>query len=186
VKFPYQLRPQTHEYISLSSRRKARIPKTLTTFQLWAGRPPGKSYGGKAIIKFRGRPMFAELAIRLVFQEAGWKGVWVDSFGAKFRDGFWTDKTVSLPPTPRAVYDRIAKRAGGRGGCWDVLCWNGQQVVFAEAKRSRRDKIRETQKRWLKAAIAEGLTERNFLIVEWSVEAGATRGRQSRGTWRRG
>jgi hypothetical protein len=43
--------------------------------------------------------------------------------------------------------------------------------LFAEAKHSKKDDIRDTQLRWVSAALECGLSEQNFLLVEWSFGA---------------
>ena len=76
---------------------------------------------------------------------------------------------VDLPPGQEALLERIYERAGAREGCWDVFCWKGDRQVFAEAKWQGHDRIRETQRRWLEAALAIGLPIESFLVVEWSM-----------------
>lgn len=55
-------------------------------------------------------------------------------------------------------------------GCWDVLVWNGERTVFYELKRSKKDRIKATQLRWLRAALEVGLALEDFVIVEWDYE----------------
>ena len=59
-------------------------------FRPWKGKPIRDTYGGKAVLEFDGKPVFAELAILGTIQKAGWDGVWVDTYRRKFRR--------SLPP----------------------------------------------------------------------------------------
>jgi hypothetical protein len=33
------------------------------------------------------------------------------------------------------IYARVVAVDDGRGGCWDVLAWNGENVTFVECKR---------------------------------------------------
>lgn len=67
----------------------------------------------------------------------------------------------------------IAELNGGNfNGCWDVLAWKGDRIIFTESKRLKRDKIRDTQTRWLDAALRYGLKPENFLVVEWEGEIG--------------
>jgi hypothetical protein len=68
-----------------------------------------------------------------------------------------------------ALLGRIQKAAGCRDGAWDVFCWNGPEVLFAESKRAGRDAIRDTQVHFLDAALSVGFTVDQFLIVEWSI-----------------
>lgn len=60
-----------------------------------------------------------------------------------------------------------ALNGGNFSGCWDVLAWKGDRIIFAESKRSKRDKINKNQIRWLKVSLCYGLKPENFLVVEW-------------------
>ena len=74
-----------------------------------------------------------------------------------------------LPDTPHAVFREIERKNGGRRGCWDVFAWRRDEVVFAEAKRMEKDRIRESQRAWLDAALEVGIPLSAFLIVEWKL-----------------
>ena len=54
-------------------------------------------------------------------------------------------------------------------GCWDILGWKDGQILFAESKRNKKDKIRQTQNNWLTAGLKYGLSTDNFLIVQWDI-----------------
>jgi hypothetical protein len=115
--------------------------------------------------------VFAELAVLRLFQREGWDGVWVDSYRQKYRVGYWEEGAeVDLPPEREELLMQVYRKAGGRKGCWDVYCWKGGVVVFAESKRRTRDGTRETQLRWMEAALAVGVPLERFLLVEWSLE----------------
>jgi integrase len=49
------------EKIKLPSGKTVHIPKCVTCFPLWCGEPITNTYGGKAVLTFRGKPLFAEL-----------------------------------------------------------------------------------------------------------------------------
>jgi hypothetical protein len=61
---------------------------------------------------------------------------------------------------------RMLEKNGGRRGCWDVFAWRATDFVFAEAKLTDRDKIRESQRAWLDFALQVGLLPSAFLIIE--------------------
>ena len=128
------------------------------------------TYGGKPLLVLDGEPVFAELAILREFQRLGWEGVWVDTFRRVYRTGYWNDTgIVDLPPEREGSLIAIGNEAGtGLIGCWDVFCWKGEMTLFIEAKRRGRDRIRESQRRWLQAALGVGFSLKSFLIVEWS------------------
>jgi hypothetical protein len=169
MKYPELLRPESVEHILLPSGKLVEVHKTTPIFTRWEGDPLEDTYGGKPILSFRGEPVFAELAILRAFQGIGWDGVWVDTFGRKHRAGYWgTGCTVELPSEQEVLLGSVYERAGASKGCWDVFCWKDERRLFAEAKWQDRDQIRDSQRRWLEAAIAVGLHPSSFLVVEWS------------------
>jgi hypothetical protein len=91
----------------------------------------------------------------------------VDTYGSRNLIGI--SQEAELPETQNAILERIYKTAGSRGGCFDVFAWRDDQMVFAESKWSGHDEIRDTQLRWLDAALRCNLPPESFLIVEWSV-----------------
>jgi hypothetical protein len=169
--YPDALQPDTLETIVLPSGRHIDIPKTRPQFQLWTGTPIADRYGKKTILSLNGEPVFAELAILRLCQHDGWDGVWVDTFGKAYRRGYWQPKdTVELPMPQRTLLQRIYAQAGSTKGCWDVVCWKDNRILFAEAKRQAQDRIRDTQRIWLEAALDVGIPISSFLIIEWTVQ----------------
>jgi len=67
------------------------------------------------------------------------------------------------------LLQRIYERAVAANGCWDVFSWRGGEHLFAEFKGHGHDRIPDSQRRWLQAALECGLPLTSFLIVEWSV-----------------
>lgn len=171
MQHPSELRPTSaHEFV-LSDARIVLVAKATPSFSLWRGEPPGYTYGGKAILDVDGQPGFAELAILGAFLRDGWDGVWIDTYRAKLRRGYWGVPPVDRLPSPsHDLLDRIVKTRGGiRRGTWDVFCWRGNDVAFAESKRKRRDRLKPDQTHFLEAGLAQGVPLDSFLIVEWNV-----------------
>jgi hypothetical protein len=173
VEYPPSMEPGVTERIRLSEDRTVEIRKACPRWKLWTGTPVADTYGGKPILDYAGEPLFAELVILREFEKDGWTGVWVDTYGEKHRVAYWGESgEVQLPPAKEALLERIRKAAGSRHGCFDLLCWKGDMMLFAEAKRRGRDRIRDTQKRWLVAALDVGVPLESLLIVEWSLAGG--------------
>lgn len=170
VQYPRLLQPKYAEPISLSSGSTVEIPKTTLVFNRWTGVPIADTYGGKPVLDFAGEPVFAELAVLRAFQTSGWSGAWVDTYRQKYRIGYWKESSeIALPPEQEAFLERIHGQVGMSKGCWDVFCWQGTRRMFVEVKQLGRDQIRDTQRRWLEAALCIGLPLESFLIVEWSM-----------------
>jgi hypothetical protein len=122
-------------------------------------------------LDYQGTPVFAELYILRSLQAKGWDGVWVSSYPSrKFLREMPLDSKlgngINLQPDRKAILDRIAPKGGG---CFDVFAWRNGDILFCESKRSKRDGLRETQRRWLDAALDTGLLRENFLVVEWDL-----------------
>ena len=170
------LRPFSHpfvpylvssETITLPSGKCVLVPKCSYRFSPWRGKPIADTFGGKAVLSFRGRPVFAELAILRVLQNTGWDGVWVDTFRRKFRR-FLPPHKCQLPSDAQKVYEQIcAANDGKMSGCFDVFAWRGKKLLFVESKRKGRDSIRPSQIRWLEAALKSGIPLKAFLVCEW-------------------
>ncbi len=145
------------------------MPRAEPVFTLWRGEPVGDTYGGKLVLDSNGQPAFAELAILWTLRQDGWSGVWVDTYRHKYRTAYWPKNEVELPPEQEQLLQGIYSEAGAKKGCLDVFCWRGGEHLFAESKRHGHDRIRDTQRWWLQAALECGLPLTSFLIVEWWV-----------------
>lgn len=170
--FPIQLTPTSFESVELLSGTVVQVPKTTPTFQPWHGPKLPDTYGGKAVLDCDGEALFAELVVRKLFVQAGWDGVWVDSYSRKYRKSFTPEGIVELPDGMSRLLDCIYARAGNRNGCFDVFCWRGQDYIIAECKKCSEDQLRTSQKLWLQSALACGVPRESLLIVEWTVGRG--------------
>ena len=122
------------------------------------------------MLTFRGKPLFAELLVLRLLEKQGWRGVWVDSYGRKYRAGMpGSVPPIALPEREETFLQNIRRKAGCKGGCFDVFAWRGRKRRFVELKRRGKDRIRATQKRWLGAARRCGIKMSDLLIVEWDM-----------------
>lgn len=139
------------------------------------------TFGNKPLLQVDGRAQFAEVAILRLFEEAGWQGRWVETYAKpNMRPGFWRTWDPGGPnaqvhvPIPEAwVNDRLERIAVANGnsfsGCWDVVAWKDDRLVFAESKRAKQDALRSTQMRWRDAALQSGCNENDLVVVEWQL-----------------
>jgi hypothetical protein len=167
VKYPHTLTPTAYKEIYLLTGGIVSVPKATPRFSSWRGASPQDTYGGKQVIDLNGEPVFAELAILRLLQAEGWQGRWIDTY--RNRKWITINSFVELPSNRNELLQQIYQSVGSKAGCFDVYCWRGTQVLFAESKRKGRDRIRDTQRRWLAAALDIGLPIESFLIVEWSL-----------------
>ena len=129
-------------------------------------------YGKKPIVQQESVSRFAEIAILELLRRDGWQGVWVDSWKGRFLSAMPGERgsVVSLDALEHILPLRPFI-AGFRtfGGAWDVLAWRGDQILFCDAKWSKKDSIRPNQVEWLQQRLAEGASADNFLIAEWTM-----------------
>jgi hypothetical protein len=176
--YPDRLTPSSLELFEIHG-QVVEIPKCIITFDRWTGEPVKETFGGKAIVSVNNKPMFAELGIMTHFVDDGWEARWVETYGRgnmepKCLTAWKDDKYGNQEHQPIGndkiitLLADIAKLNGGSyKGCWDVLAWKGNTVVFAESKRTKKDAIRTSQSNWLEAGLKYGLSKENFLVVQW-------------------
>jgi len=163
---PYKIED---EIFSLSSGEQIQIQKYFLTFNEWKGAPIPNTYNGKAVVDWNGEPVFAELAILRLFESHSWNGVWVDSYGRKYRVGLpGVVEPVELPEKQQELIDSIHAETGRSGGCWDVFVWKNDQILFIELKRQKKDAIQSSQNEWLEVSLAHSLKLDNFALIEWT------------------
>ena len=140
----------------------------------WGGPPVASGwsnrYGNKAILNSSGRPRFAELAVLDLIRAEGWEGVWVDTFGSKYRTGMMDEPPVDLPEPHRAMLGSILAR-DTTARPWDLLLWKPGAYLFVELKRTKKDHIQDTQRAFLRAALGSGVPPSAFMLVEWTLRA---------------
>jgi hypothetical protein len=178
--FPKLLQPNGTEDFIISG-RTVQIPKYTIQFKKWEGIELKETFGNKPVINMNGKPMFAELAIMNLFLQSGWQTIWVETYARLNKEPFYMSDwdfekrykdQINTPIKEKKILmmlAEIAKRNNNSyGGCWDVLGWNGKQILFAESKRFKKDRIQSTQNRWLEAGLKYGLRLENFMVVQWN------------------
>lgn len=177
--FPNLLQPNSTEDFIISE-KTVQIPKYIIQFKKWEGVELKETFGNKPVIDMDGKPMFAELAIMNLFIKSGWHSIWVETYARLNKEPFYMshwdfeksykDQT-NFPVKEKKLLNMLAEIAklnnSSYGGCWDVLGWNGKQILFAESKRLKKDRVQQTQNRWLEAGLKYGLKPQNFMIVQW-------------------
>lgn len=128
-------------------------------------------YGTKPVVEYAGAAGFAEIALVTIFEEAGWRAVWVDSWKSRYLRAMPGARVASVPAANICAIPTLARHVAGFtkfGGGWDILAWKNDAVVFCDAKRTKKDSIKPNQVEWMNARLAEGARPENFLIAEWT------------------
>ena len=158
------------EVFPLSSGDNILIQKYFLTFTEWKGAPIKNSYGNKVVVNWNDEPLFAELAVLKLFTSNGWSGVWVDSYRRKYRVGLPdVVEPIEIPEIQKELINSIRTRTTKFGGCWDLFLWKDGEVLFVELKRKKKDRIQDSQRKWLEHSLAHGLSSSNFAFIEWEI-----------------
>lgn len=178
IEYPSLLRPTATESILVAG-QLINIPKVELILRPWSGAPLINHFNYKPLIDFGGRPMFAELCIYELLRLSCWEARWVETYGAPAATPYLLTNYLDVPLkqqqhqplTDTWVAELLASIAthnnSRHGGCWDVLGWRGETILFAELKRRKKDRLQTTQPRWLEAGLQAGLQPENFMLVEW-------------------
>lgn len=157
------------------------IPKCNILFNKWKGEAFSNTLGGKCLIDIDGAPMFAELAVVRLFLKSGWNARWIEVYGTSTQRPLmlkdWKDDKLrnqeNIPINELKIKELLQNISVLNGnsfsGCWDVLAWKDDSIIFAELKRRKNDRLRKTQMLWFENALKVGLNEDNFLLVEWDL-----------------
>ena len=150
------------------------IATSFYEFEVWKGNSIEDNYGGKTVLVYNNKPLFAELVALQIFIEQGFQGVWVDTFKKKYRTGLPENSDpIQLPTEINEILTEILEINGSSKGVWDLLLWKNGQLKFVELKRTKKDKIRTTQINFLKSCLSYGLKTDQFEILEWQEKKNA-------------
>jgi hypothetical protein len=142
-------------------RRETRSPEAISrTSSCWAPNKPA--------LDFEGEVTWAEFVIVRLLHQAGWDARWIKNWAGGREPCVAVGRREPLPKAAGAMLRRIDELAaiGTSGGPWDVLAWLGDEFLCIESKQHKSsDKLRETQIKWMDAALSEGITD--FVIVEY-------------------
>jgi len=178
--YPNELIPNATESFIIDN-AVVEVPKCIVQFDKWDGIPLQNTFGNKPVLKFNNKPMFAELIIMNIFHDADWNSRWVETYGkpklAPIYLTEWIDDTYKNQNGKpiedskiQGLINSIAKENDNTfGGCWDVFAWKEDFIIFAEAKRSKKDALRSTQNKWINSVMRAGLKRENFFVVEWEI-----------------
>jgi hypothetical protein len=174
-------RPEEPSSIRTAAGSKVDVPRVRLRFREWKEQAPARAvlgawsdtYGKPLIVGDDGQRSIAEIEIVRRLRHAGWEAAWIDTFGgapAWMRP--WTDKGIGLPTPVASTVARLRSASAPEGRPWDVIAWRDDRILFLEAKRRHRDRLRPGQVAWLDGAIRQHLGDIVFGIVEWELARG--------------
>ena len=130
---------------------------------------PDPAWASKPQVLLDGRALIPEIALLMLFQKAGWKGVWFDPVHRRTYDKMPNvSKGVGLDTRVASILAKVnaAVPAGRRASCWDLVLWDGRTVLFVDTAPGSAAPG-HARVAWLDAAIRAGVSLGQFLVVEW-------------------
>jgi len=149
--------------LALPSGTTVSISVSRLRFSAWSGVQPRSRWNNKPVVGPPQRP-FAELAIVGQLSERGWVSAWV-TYPGKFRTSWEPRGYTVLPEKAAQLFQRVSERVGGPSGAWDVYAWKNGEPLFVEVKWPG-DVVRESQRRWLAAALDLKIAGESFIVAE--------------------
>ena len=139
---------------------------------VWASRPQ---------VLLDGRALFPEIALLVLFQKAGWKGVWVDGAHRRYYDKMPNvSKGAGLETRIASLLARVnAAASGRRTACWDLVLWDRRDVLLIDVLPAPAVPG-HARVAWLDAALRTGVSLGQFLVVEWATHVVRARKRPAR------
>jgi hypothetical protein len=124
-----------------------------------------RTYTSKPLVQLGAEDIFGELALVRLLARDGWEALWADTFHGKFWQGMPNVSEPVRPPSHVAdLYARVADRKGGPSGCFDVIAWRGERIVWVEYKGPG-DRPNRNELYWLEAAIGAGVCDDDLMFV---------------------
>lgn len=123
------------------------------------------SDGGGDTVRLDGEQVEPGGAMQRLLEKAGWQVAQARADAADIERA--DHRVTAMPVKLREVYDRVVQRAGGPEGCWDLIAWRGDTLMFVKARRWRGSELDANERNWLEAGLNEGLSRSAFLVVEW-------------------
>lgn len=159
--------------VVLPSGTSVDLPVCHHLFSKWLGKLPNFDFGKKPMIEYKGKGIFAELAILGLLQESGWEGVWVETYGGvhflKDMPSSWKliNNNAKIPQEKEDLLINIWK-TGKTTACFDVFVWKDNEIIFFEGKHKGKDRLTNAQLKFIEGALSCGISTKSLIVVEWS------------------
>jgi len=172
---PPALKSANNLTVLLPSGKKVLLPQYRIAFKKWTDELPEFDFGNKPFINYENQVVFAELAVLKIFTSSGWDGAWVETYGGKnflqSMPSAWklSQYNIPIPKDKETLLEKIWK-IGKTTACFDVFVWKDDNILFCEAKHKNKDKLTNAQLKFIEGALACGIKEESFFIIEWEYE----------------
>jgi hypothetical protein len=185
LQLPPELAQLDDLFLDVGRRRRVPLARCRVAFDYCSkpvavGQDP--AWAAKPQVLLDGRALFPEIALLMLFQKAGWKGVWFDPVHRRTYDKMPNvSKGVGLDTRVASVLAKVnAAAAGGRrASCWDLVLWDGRTVLFVDVAPGPAAPG-HARVAWLDAALRTGLSPSQFLVAAWETRKVAARKKPKR------
>ncbi len=170
---PLELTPSDIMTVPLPSGNTVDLPVCHPTFSSWSEKLPNFDFGKKPIVNYKGKGVFAELAILGLLIDSGWNGIWVETYGGihflKDMPTSWklSQHNISITLDKETLLKNIWK-TGKTTACFDVFAWKDNDILFCEGKHKGKDRLTKAQTKFIEGALACGVPIQSLVIVEWN------------------
>jgi hypothetical protein len=149
-----------------SSRRTVSIPAYLRDEQLWVGELPDafRSVPNKVAYTHHGIPLYPELLVVRLLEEAGWGAAWRKNWNVP---AYWRDIGEEVEPSALAItlLEQVSRQAG-HDAPWDIVAWQDRQVRFLSSRTGHGQRLGAYLVNWLDTALRMGVPLGCFAVVE--------------------
>jgi hypothetical protein len=140
-------------------RAPAEVPKVAAC---WAPNKPA--------LLFNGHATWAEFILVGLLEAADWDARWVRNWSGGRQFCTEVGEQRRLMGRGAEIFDAIHEAAPELkgAGTWDVIAWNGDELLFLESKQAHTsDHLRPSQLLFLETALRVGVSPDAFAIVEY-------------------
>jgi hypothetical protein len=155
-----------HVQVDLPSGRRVSVPAYVRDERRWSGELPSSfdAVPNKEAFTLDGTPMYPELLVVRLLEQAGWTAAWRKNWGGT---AYWRDIREPITPAaiPAAIIEQVSRQAG-HAIPWDIVAWGGLLVSRVDS----RQRVSAYLASWLDAALRMGIPLGCFAIVEHRAE----------------
>jgi hypothetical protein len=167
------LAPAEHTVVTVDlpiPRGQVSLPVYARSETRWKGALPTgfSSVPNKEALDLDGAPVYPELLIVHLLEQAGWGAAWRKNWGGT---AYWRAirDPITPPPLPLAILEQVSRQAG-HDTPWDIIAWRGRELRLLVCRTDEGQRVGAYLANWLDAALRMGIPLGCFAIVQLRLE----------------
>jgi hypothetical protein len=160
-----------HVQVDLPSGRRVSVPTYVRDELRWSGELSSSfdAVPNKEAFTLDGTPMYPELLVVRLLEQAGWTAAWRKNWGGT---AYWRDirEPITPAPIPAAIIEQVSRQAG-HAIPWDIVAWRGREIRLLVSRVDSGRRVSAYLASWLDAALRMGIPLGCFAIVEHRAES---------------